>query len=208
MSCNHVENMKASATESGIDGGTITEILSKFGPDVLAIVTEAAKSNFSVSWIIDTLNKFGPTVLQFLTDLMHKNAAIATPLGVAGQTIIIDKSHIQTLDTNLIQQTLQQILPVILQQYGPQVVQWIITMITNAMSGSSGSTITANNAVKFDATFIQTILGQLLPMLLQKYGTQIIQAIIDMIMKAIVPTPASVVTPVTPVDPVQTGVIL
>ncbi len=81
MSVDQIDTLKTSAKNFGMAEAGITDILSKFGPEVLALITEAARTGMDLTWIIDTVNKLGPNVLQFFMDMWGKKSAA---MGMAG----------------------------------------------------------------------------------------------------------------------------
>jgi len=189
MSVEQIDILKASAQDFGFDSGAVADILEKFGPDVLALLVELARSGFTIQWIMDTFNKFGPTVLQFLQDLFTRNMAIAeVPLSVDGspQTgVVIDGQIVEGLDSNLITTLLEKFLPLILEKYGPQLIEYLIKMVLDAIKPKAGEVMSAQ--AKLDASIISTLLEKLLPVILEKYGPQLIEALIQAILNAIKP---------------------
>lgn len=193
MSVEQIETLKVSAQNMGFDGDTVANVLEKFGPDVLSLLVEAARSGFNVAWIVDTIAKFGPTVLQFFVDLWHKNAAFAAPMGMEGTGVVLpDSVMVEGMDANLLQTLLEKFLPIILEKYGPQLIQMLMDAILNAIKpksvGMTDDEVVAEVAARarlFDGTVIQSVIEKLLPTIMEKYGPQLIQMLMDAIMNAI-----------------------
>jgi hypothetical protein len=222
-----VETLKESAANFGFDGGTVADILEKHGSDVLALMIEAARNGFNAAWILDTFNKLGPAVLQFLTDLFNKNMSVA-PMGMAavgdsgivvGEGTVIDANVGKLFDGQLLEQIIQKMLPQLIEKYGPQLIQMLIDAIIKAVTGVEPDKKFAE-PLKLDPNVWQSIIKALMPAiqnlllsLIQKYGPQLVQALIDAITKALTPKspePMPVPTPApAPVDPnVHPGVVL
>jgi len=191
MSVEQIDSVKVAAQSFGFEESMISGILERFGPEVLSLLVEAARSGFSVTWIVDTLNRFGPNVLQFFMDLWSKNVGIAAqnaPVGVAGSEVvhtgvILTGEVVEGMDTNMITTMLEKLLPMIVEKYGPQLIQLVMDLIMNAIKPKVGETMSAEAA--FQANLLQTLLEKLLPVMMEKYGPQLLQLLMDAIMKAV-----------------------
>ncbi len=188
MSVEQIDTVTVSAQNFGFEAGVISDILERFGPEVLALITEAARSGFGVQWIIDTLNKFGPNVLQFFMDLWSKNVGIAgvAPVGVDGavQTgVLITGDVVEGMDSNMLSTLLEKMLPMIMEKYGPQLIEMVMKLVLDAIKPKFGEPMNAEAA--FQGQLLQTLLEKLLPVLLEKYGPQLIQMLMDAILNAI-----------------------
>lgn len=222
-----VETLKESAANFGFDGNTVADILDKHGSDVLALMVEAARNGFNAAWILDTFNRLGPAVLQFLTDLFNKNMSVA-PQGfgmaaagdnnvVVGEGMVIDANLGKLFDGQLLEQILQKMLPQLIEKYGPQLIQMLVDAIIRAITGND-TPMFGGEALKLDPKVWQSLVAALLPALqkmlltlIEKYGPQLVQVLIDAITKALTPKaidPTPAPTP-APADPnVHTGVVL
>lgn len=60
---------------AGLDGPEITEILTKYGPQVLAIVTGLLNGGFARGWILATLAKVSPIAIEIAQDIVNGNAS-------------------------------------------------------------------------------------------------------------------------------------
>ena len=190
MSVDQIDAVKVAAQNFGFENYMISGILDKFGPEVLSLLVEAARSGFSVTWIVDTLNRFGPNVLQFFMDLWGKNVAIAAqnaPAGMAATEVhtgvILTGEVVEGMDTNMITTMLEKLLPMIVEKYGPQLIQMVMDLIMNAIKPKVGESLSAEAA--FQAGLLQTLLEKLLPVMMEKYGPQLLQMLMDAIMNAV-----------------------
>jgi hypothetical protein len=211
MSVEQIDILKASAQDFGFDRGVIADILEKFGPDVLALVVEAARNGFSIQWIMDTFNKFGPTVLRFLSDLFSRNMAMAeVPMSFDGspQTgVVINGDLIEGMDSNLISTLLEKLLPMLLEKYGPMLIDFLMKLFLDALKPKVGVVMSEED--KFGGRIIETLLPRLLPIILEKYGPQLIEALIQAILNAIKPKANEPATaPATAGPVVHTGVVI
>lgn len=166
LSVDQVNDLKASAQNFGFDGGVVADVLEKFGPEVLALVVEAARSGFSVQWIMDTLYKFGPAVLQFFRDMWNSNAMAAA---AQGEGVVLTGELVEGFDANFLQVLLEKFLPVLLDKFGPKIIEAILKSLVKSPQFAAGGELwtTILNAV------IQAVTSN--PQLLQ----QIIAAILD-----------------------------
>lgn len=188
MSVEQIDTVKVSAQNFGFEAGVISDILERFGPDVLSLITEAARSGFGVQWIIDTLNRFGPNVLQFFMDLWSKNVGIAgvAPVGMDGTVhtgVIITGEVVEGMDSNMLTTLLEKFLPMIMEKYGPKLIELIMNLVLDAIKPKVGESVSAD--VAFQGKLLSTLLEKMLPMLLEKYGPQLIQMLMDAILNAI-----------------------
>ena len=66
------EELKLSATNFGFEANWVADLLEKYGPDVLALVIEAARNGFSVAFITEFVDKLGPMVLQLIVEWLNR----------------------------------------------------------------------------------------------------------------------------------------
>lgn len=120
-------DLKASAVEFGFDATWITDLVSKFGGDVLSLVVEAVRGGFSKELVIEVLEKFGPFVLELLVNLLNKQKMAAA----FGADVSADKFGL--IDISIIESLVQKYLPVLLEKYGNQIAQiiinWVVTYL-------------------------------------------------------------------------------
>ena len=208
-----VETLKESAANFGFDGAVVADVLEKHGPDVLALMLEAARNGFNVAWILDTFNKLGPAVLQFFTDLYNKNMSVA-PVGMS-ESALIDANVGRLFDGQLLEQILQKMLPQLVEKYGPQLIQMLVNALIKAITGQAPEN-SVGFPLKLDPNVWQSIVSALLPAiktmlltLIQKYGPQLVQLLIDALTGALTPKTTDPVPSPAPTDPnVHPGVVL
>jgi hypothetical protein len=129
------EELKLSAANFGFDANWIADVLQKFGPDVLAVAVEAARNGFSVSLVVEILQKFGPQVLDFLVSLLSKKsmamAEVIPGTVVTGDKVFsVDPNFIDVIISKYLPELLNTVLPQIMAQFGPQILQLITNLIT------------------------------------------------------------------------------
>jgi len=128
------EELKSSAVGFGFDAGWISELLEKWGQDVLAIVIEAARNGLSVVLIVEIMNKLGPAILELIVELLNRNKM--TGFGVTSEGELIPGPVIEGIDGPFIDMIIEKYLPVIIEKYlplifekyGTQLIQFIIEM--------------------------------------------------------------------------------
>ncbi len=134
-----LDQLKVGAQNFGFDPSWIADVVSKFGPDALALVVELARQGFSVSLLTEVLDKFGPSLLQFFINyLNHLNVTPVTPkVGMTADVIPpgnlvegIDANFIDMIVTNYLPVIIQKYLPMIVEKYGPQIVQFLVNWLT------------------------------------------------------------------------------
>lgn len=189
LSVDQLDTLKASAENFGFDGGAVADILTKFGPDVLSLLVEAARSGFNVAWIMETLNKFGPTVFQFFTDLWSKNMSIAPQAmsmdGEVATGVLLTGPVVEGMDSNLLSTLLEKFLPMLLEKYGPQLIQLLMDAVLNAITPKVGAPADQVAAARLQGALLQNLLEKLLPVILEKYGPVLIQKLMDAILDAV-----------------------
>ena len=159
------DELNLSAANFGFDPTWVTDILSKYGEDVLTLAVEAARNGFSVSLVIEVLQKFGPVLLQLLVDVFaHKQAAMRMAMGEGAGVIIpgdvVKGDDVLGFDASLLNVLVEKYLPIILEKYAP-------TIWTNF-----GPVI-----VKFVESNLQTILD--------KFGPQFVQLILQLLVSKV-----------------------
>ncbi len=146
FSAEQTEAVKLSAANFGMDPSVIAEILATWGPAVLATVVEALRSGFSVAWVMDMLNKFGPVILKWIVGLFNQKKMLAAS-GVA-DGFPPDAKPEQQVSASLLVVMLEQILPIIFQQFGPAILKAIEDAIMNALKNNLQQQAAAAAAVK------------------------------------------------------------
>jgi len=130
MKAAHHEELKASCASFGFDVTWITDLVAKYGSDVLALVVEGVRGGFSKEFVTDVLDKFGPVVLELLVGLMNKRNMNR---GVAGDVVVADQ--VGEIDASLLQVLLEKYLPMIIDKYGDKLVAMIVDFLIARFSG-------------------------------------------------------------------------
>lgn len=127
--CNHVEKMAAledlknSALSFGFDMAWITELINKYGDDVLNLVLEGVRTGLTKEFIIEVLGKFGPIVLELLVNLVNNWKLVQ---GVAPVEQL-------NFDSQFFQVLVEKYLPMLFEKYGEQLVAAIVEFLLNVM---------------------------------------------------------------------------
>lgn len=121
VALHHVEDLKASAVGFGFDMSWLTDLISRFGGDVLSLVVEAVRGGFNKDLVVDVLDKFGPFVLEMLVNLLNAKKLHA---GVAGDFVVGEE--VGAFDGAILETLLKKWLPVILEKYGDQIVGLVV----------------------------------------------------------------------------------
>jgi len=129
-----------SAQSLGFDSAYMAEILNRYGPEVMSTVVTALKSGFSPAFIMELVRLFGPVVVDFLISLMtttkkkideeKKLGLVATEQSVSDY---LTKNGMEGLMPLVMDLLMEKVIPVVLQEYGPQIIQAIIDTVVNAL---------------------------------------------------------------------------
>jgi hypothetical protein len=147
-----VNVMKSSAENFGFDPTWITDILQKYGQEVLALIVEAARNGFSVSFVMEVIQKFGPALLQFILDLFNHRQTMAETSGD-----VLTGDVVEGIDAGILDVIIQKYLPIIIQKYLPAI--W----------------------TQFGPIIMQFIQDNL-QTIFDKFGSQIVQMILQLIL--------------------------
>lgn len=142
---NEIDDMKNNAISRGMAANDVTDLVSKYGPEVLSTISEGLRSNFSVSFIMEMIKKFGPNVLDFLLTMfsdikMQANYQSENNLGLGSlskeqvQEILKDQK-MGGISTVLLKLVVKNILPKIVELYGQDILDAIVKTVTNAVEG-------------------------------------------------------------------------
>jgi hypothetical protein len=120
--------LKASAQSFGLDASWVADILTKYGPETLALVVEACRQGLTASLVTEVVTTFGPGLL--LKNMKKLDSSVVPGVLVPGEsTGIIDVVIQQYLPV-----IIEKYLPVLLQQYGPQILQAILKIIQQSVT--------------------------------------------------------------------------
>lgn len=149
FSAEQVEVLKASATSLGLDSGQVADIITKWGPKVLATIVEALRGGLTVNFVMEVINTFGPTLLDFVVDFFNLKKMFSVggtnvPGIIEGIEVNIN-GEVEKLDGNILLVLLSQlidkfgpelvtkILPSLLEKYGPIIVQFVMDWLLKQM---------------------------------------------------------------------------
>lgn len=121
-----IDNLKHSALEFGFDFTWVSDIISKYGEDVLNLVLEAVRGGFSKDFVTEVLSKFGPLLLEFLVNLLNKNKM---KLAMSGDIVVGEE--VGVIDASILEVLIQKYLPVIVDKYKDQVVQMLVNWLAD-----------------------------------------------------------------------------
>lgn len=124
------QDLQQSAANFGFDPAWIADVVEKYGPEVLAVVVEAARGGFSIQLIQDVMQKLGPLVLELLVNLLNKQKMARS---FTGDEQMGDQ--VMSIDIGLIEVLVQKYLPLLLEKFGPQLVQMAVDWIVQHLQG-------------------------------------------------------------------------
>lgn len=135
-----VEELKLTAENYGVSPEFSAEILTKYGPDVLAVTIKALQSGFSWSFILEIFKRFGPVVLEFFLNLFttstkamqeqEQKGLVASDITLAD--FLNDKNAAQFAPI-ITKVLLDKIIPYIIENYGTQILQGILTAVKSSL---------------------------------------------------------------------------
>ncbi len=123
--------------------------------DMATVYTEIAKFGLTRADVENILIKFGPTVLKLVVDGLKQGINWAfiqelltaiTPLFSVPSATIIDGTNVSDpvappITGNIILNIILKMLPGLLQQYWPQISQWMLDSITAWINSQQGQTV-------------------------------------------------------------------
>lgn len=151
------DELKMSAANFGFDATWITDILQKYGADVLAMAIEAARNGFSVAFIVEVLKKFGPAILEFILALFTHHQAALRMRGMTGSGDVVNGDVIEGIDSSFLDVIIQKYLPIIIEKYLPTIFEKFGPMIMEFIKNNMQSLFD-----KFGPEIIQMILNLIL----------------------------------------------
>jgi hypothetical protein len=131
------------AQSFGMSPSELGEILNKYGPTVLNVVSAALRNGFSFPFVLECLRLFGPTVLDLIVSLWKtkeekpKGLAQEEPFSEISNAIQTDPEvsdlfkdmDVKGLNPKLISAIFEKLLPFLIQKYGPQLLDAVIKAI-------------------------------------------------------------------------------
>ena len=141
--CESTADIQLEAQSFGISVEQASEILTKYGPQVLSVIIAGLKGGLSLSFLMESLKLFGPMVVEFLSTLfvekkkqLEENAAqglVAQDTSVANAL----KGGVDSLPPAVTTILLEKLLPWALDRYGQQIIQAIMEAIMKGMKEDS-----------------------------------------------------------------------
>ena len=191
LSVDQVEGLKFTAQDLGATDQWVADILQKYGSFALANAVEFLRNGFSPNLIWEMLKFFGPVILGFLIDLYVYSKGTQRSLLPNGR--FEDRKIFGSLSGTLIALILIKVMPIIFEKYGPAVLEAIRKSLVDAFSqedketgfelskfGISESDL--KNPEKFGSftgEIIMLILVKVMPIIIEKYGKNILDAILN-----------------------------
>jgi hypothetical protein len=146
MSSDQVKGLIANAETLGMAPADVAEVLSKYGPDVLTVVTTGLKNGFSVAFIMECVKLFGPMVLDALTSLYNKSKQLVISQGFNGKVTdavvaeVISNKPVESIPPVILNILLEKLVPWALEKYGQQILSAMIEAILSAVKNEGETT--------------------------------------------------------------------
>lgn len=141
--CKSTADVQLEAQSFGLSTEQASEILIKYGPQVLSVIVAGLKGGLSLSFLMESLKLFGPMVVEFLSTLfiekkkeLENNASKGL---VAQDATVADalKGGVDSLPPAATAILLEKLLPWALDKYGQQIIQAIMEAIMKGMKEDS-----------------------------------------------------------------------
>ena len=134
---NEIQAQSFEAQSLGISAEISTDILVKYGPQVLAVVITGIKNGLSLSFVMECLKLFGPAILDFITVFFTKSRDHLTPQSLDANgmfseseiTVALAKGSVEALPPAVVNILLEKLLPWMLDKYGQQILQAILEAV-------------------------------------------------------------------------------
>ena len=143
-----VKSLTSDVVSKGMAAGEVTELVGKYGPEILSTLAEGLRNNFSVSFIMETIKNFGPNVLEFMLTMFseiimqanhQENQQVKSfsvnPKSKEELQNLIKDGKMGGLSTLVLKVVTKQILPKVVELYGKEILDSIVSAITNAVDG-------------------------------------------------------------------------
>ena len=140
LSMAEVNELKLTADNYGVTPEFTAEVLTKYGPDVLAVVIKALQSGFSFSFVLEVFKRFGPVVLEFFLSLFTtstKEMESKAQKGLVASDItladFLNDKNTAAFAPIITKVLLDKIIPYIIENYGQQILQGILNAVKSSM---------------------------------------------------------------------------
>lgn len=134
MSNDQQELLQITAQNAGMQKEVVADVMTKYGPGVLANVVEFLRHGVSVTLVMQLLQLFGPDVVSFILGLFTSASNKQFAALQAGEDEEAAKSAFGDVIVNLL---VSKLLPAIIERYGAQILQGILTSIIDSISKDS-----------------------------------------------------------------------
>lgn len=117
--------------------------------NVVSLKESAVGFGFDVNWVADLVQQYGDDVLGVVVEAMRSGFSVA---------FVVE----------------------IVQKFGPVMLEFLLNLLNKQkLLAASGEVVVADEVGILDASIIETLLQRYLPVILEKYGDQIIKFILD-----------------------------
>lgn len=122
-----VEDLKVGVAGFGVTADEIADLIGKYGDTVLGTVMEALRSGFSKAWVFEALVSFGPVLLSWVLSLFNRRKMA---MGAGG---LVVGEEVKMLEAGVFQDLLEKYLPMIVEKYGPQLIDLLVQYILKSL---------------------------------------------------------------------------
>lgn len=140
MSCEEkkcCKEVEANMVGMGFDPTEVIDFVTKYGQDILTVISDGIQMGLSKEFLVEILTKFGPLVLEWLIDLLNKKDQ-GTGVDATLSNAMLSGSISDVILDKLLDK-LQDMLPELIEKYTPVVVNALIAALMKYL----GSTQTA-----------------------------------------------------------------
>ena len=191
LSADQVESLKFSALDLGATDSWIADILQTYGANALASAIEFLRNGASPTFIWSTLQLFGPAVLGFLIDLYTQSRKTMKVQAQDGK--FQDQRVFGSLSGAIITLVLIKVMPVLIEKYGPQILDAVLKLFMNIFQQesdkgdfdlASGKFGDSEKFKGFTNDLVMLVLTKVMPLIFEKYGTDILNTINNALINA------------------------
>lgn len=184
LSTEQVDNLKMCALDLGATDSWIADVLQTYGTGALASAIEFLRNGASPTFIWSTLQLFGPAVLGFLIDLYNESRKKMRILSDDGK--FHDQKIFGSLSGAIVSLILIKVVPILIERYGPQILDAILKLFMKIFQQenengdfdfASGKFGEPEKFKGFTNDLVMLILTKVMPLVFEKYGTDILNTI-------------------------------
>lgn len=130
----HLDDLKVSASNFGLDVQWVADLLAKYGPTALALAVEAMRLGFSKEFVMELFTKFGPMIMELLVQLWNSKLGDSGEI-VTGDVVVADQVNaFLFLLEKYLPVLIDKYLPALMEKYGKPFVQMLVQAIIDAMT--------------------------------------------------------------------------